>query len=121
VTPEPLTPAWWTRAGKVAARLASPFENEVVVAARMATEMLRAAGLNWSDVFARAADAPPPIEAGSWRELALFCAIHDSCLNSWERSFCAGILSRKGDLSEKQRRKLSAILRKVRAAVGSAP
>ena len=83
--------------------------------------MLAAAGLSWRELIDRAVeaqnddDAGEPVEAPHFHQVRELMLEGRYVLTSWERQFLTGLLAFR-TLSEKQRRTLDEISRKVEAA-----
>lgn len=92
--------------------LASNHDGEVLAAARAATRLLRARGLDWADIIrdpdrqtssADWASSPPPqpTPMPAWKQTVAACLAHPDRLSEWEAGFLAG-LRRFPYLSRKQ-------------------
>jgi hypothetical protein len=88
-------------------RLSSPFDGEVVAAARALDRALRSTGRDWHelvDVLTRPVLEPPPARPPALYEIAIWLS---DCgrLNAWECEFIPSVLSRLRagmNLTEKQ-------------------
>lgn len=102
----------------ILARLESPFDGERAAAGLLASRMIRAAGLAWSDVIlpppAVAARPPPdPPKPSGWRATVAACRARPDRLTAWEIGFLAEIAGYRHEPSEKQMATLDGIARRV--------
>ncbi|MCU0983598.1 MAG: hypothetical protein MUC89_01480 [Acetobacteraceae bacterium] len=121
----PLTPEIRERLAKIAGRLGSDHEGERAAAGLMATRLLRAHNLTWSDALLAAQPAPPPPPppppkpARRWNDAAHGAALAAQCLawpevlTEWERGFCRSVAARRS-LTARQQAVLARIARKAR-------
>jgi hypothetical protein len=119
-----LTPAFADKLVKVLGMLGSAHDGEVAAAGRRAHSMLKAMGLTWGDVIARAPPKPEPQRQSRaprrWRrptspsDTAALCLLWPEVLTDWETNFCRSIVGRRR-ISAKQSVVLERIARKVEA------
>lgn len=118
------------RLGLVLDRLESPFDGEKLAAIAAAGRILRAGGSTWRDLLAGLdgndhasttqrvdddVDDGEPVAAPHFHQVRELMLEGRYVLTSWERQFLTGLLAFRS-LSEKQRRTLDEIGRKVEAA-----
>lgn len=109
------------RLALVADRFQSSFDGERLAAFDAAGRMLAAAGWSWRELIDRAVeagnddDAGEPVAAPHFHQVRELMLEGRYVLTSWERQFLTGLLAFRA-LSEKQRRTLDEIGRKVEAA-----
>jgi hypothetical protein len=86
--------------------LGSDHDGEVVNAGRLATRLVRSAGLTWNDVVARSfeSSAPPPPEAppADWREKVAACLALRDRLTPKEVDFLTNLAQRTHPPTPKQ-------------------
>jgi hypothetical protein len=74
---------------KLLGMVGSAHDGEALNAARLADQLVRTRDLRWADVIGAVADIP----VGSWRDVAMTCALHGGgVLNEWELAFCRSLL-----------------------------
>ncbi len=113
------------RLAKLCGMLGSNHDGERASAGLLADRLVREAGLTWADVIGAPSEPQPPPKPEppppqpdeddwleDWREVAAACLAQEHRLNTWERTFLAG-LKRFPYLSEKQRRVLHSIALRV--------
>jgi hypothetical protein len=117
--PERISPAERIKLARILGMLGSEHDGERASAA-LAAERLRAkTGQSWSSLLA--AESPPrlshdvPAGDADWRRQIAFCVRHYGLLNSWQRTFLAGVREWRGVPTDKQLRKLTEITGEVRA------
>lgn len=118
------------RLGLVLDRLESPHDGEKLAAIAAAGRILRAGGSTWRDLLAGldgndhasttprvgdGVDAGEPVAAPHFHQVRELMLEGRYALTSWERQFLTGLLAFR-TLSERQRRTLDEISRKVEAA-----
>ena len=107
----PLDPPTAARLTKLLGMTSSTYDNEALSAVRMANQLLKSAGLTWSDVIAH---DPDPVHAewrepDNWRAAVRQCMEMTDVLTTWDVNFLCGILY-ADELSPKQQRQLARIM-----------
>lgn len=109
-TPDRLDQAERHKLARICGRLSSDFDGERAVAARIASEFIRARGLTWDALIA---GAPQLEDAGDdWREIARRCNANPHALTEWERRFVRDVVGFV-EISAKQRALLMRLAAKV--------
>ena len=106
------------RLGKLCGMFGSNFEGERANAARMANELVRNAGLSWTDVISICPAGSTPNyrvwrEPTTFRETAMICLLFAEPHTDWETKFLKSIAGKR-TLSRKQRKVLDRLLGKSR-------
>lgn len=112
----PLTAEQADLLAKILGKMGSDSEGEVLNAAKIADELVRAAGLTWGDVIARPdAWEPGPgqwrePDPGSWQDAVfVVLSLDDPPLSDWDFAFLHGITG-QASLSPRQQRQLDRIV-----------
>jgi hypothetical protein len=100
--------------------LGSDHDGEVVNAGRLATRLVRSAGLTWNEVVVRSllSSPPPPLEVASppppdWRARVAACRAFPDRLTAKEADFLANLAIRTSPPTPKQEAWLAGIEEKV--------
>ncbi len=125
-----LAPAQRDKLARILALLASDQPGEVVAAAHAANRLVKGAGLSWVDVLgsqerrgaatfqpemSRRHDIHPSPVPDHVADLQV-CGRRPDLLTPWETAFVTGLAAQRNPVSAKQRRTLTEIAAKVRAA-----
>ena len=110
-----LSPGELNKLASILGLLGSSHQGERDAAALVADRLVRGRGLEWSQLLAPKPPTPaaPPAPSSVEADLRI-CRAYPGLLTDWERGFLRG-LKPGYMLSEKQRRILSGMARKVRA------
>jgi hypothetical protein len=93
------------RLGKLLGMLGSDHDGEVTAAARKANEMVRNAGMTWTEILAPSPALPSPkydVADGDIVGACRFCLRWPEAITDWEEGFLSSLLVRRRPLSEKQ-------------------
>jgi hypothetical protein len=120
----PIPPDLANRLAKVLGMLGSDHDGEIAAAGRRANQMVRSAGLTWSEVISPTTPASNASHTPRrrWRrpvsasDSAALCLQWPEVLTDWETDFCRSLVGRQR-ISPRQSEVLARIVRKVEAFV----
>jgi hypothetical protein len=104
-----------TRLAKLCGMLGSDHAGERAAAGHKAHALVQSLGLTWFDVIAPT-PAPRPVQPQTtgWRRMADYCLAHSQVLTPRETQFVSSIMSRRGELTERQENWLIDIYTRIR-------
>ena len=112
-----------TRLGKLLGMVGSRHDPEALSAARMADELVRRAGLTWSQVLLEppvvpVLSAPARVPRLSRNEQIELCLGFPDILTDWENIFVSSIARQRRPWTNKQIRVLDRIVNKILGEIG---